>query len=49
MQIAACPNVVCKIDDIPTQIVQKERRNGRDDEAKPDNIKEIVQGRIEKA
>lgn len=54
MQIAACPNVAyVKIDDIPTQIVQKEKEieMGRDDLAKkPDNIKEkIVQGRIEKS
>ncbi len=54
MQIAACPNVAyVKIDDIPTQIVEKEKEieMGRDDLAKkPDNIKEkIVQGRIEKS
>lgn len=54
MQIAACPNVAyVKIDDIPTQIVQKEKEieMGRDDLAKkPENIKEkIVQGRIEKS
>ena len=53
MQIAACPNVeYVKIDDIPTEMVQKEKdiEMGRDDLAKkPDNIKEkIVQGRIEK-
>ena len=54
MQIAACPNVAyVKIDDIPTQIIEKEKEieMGRDDLAKkPDNIKEkIVQGRIEKS
>ena len=54
MQIAACPNVAyVKVDDIPTQIVEKEKEieMGRDDLAKkPDNIKEkIVQGRIEKS
>ena len=53
MQIAACPNVeYVKLDDIPTEMVQKEKdiEMGRDDLAKkPDNIKEkIVQGRIEK-
>lgn len=53
MQIAACPNVeYVKMDDIPTEMVQKEKdiEMGRDDLAKkPDNIKEkIVQGRIEK-
>ncbi len=53
MQIAACPNVeYIKIDDIPAELVQKEKdlELGRDDLAKkPDNIKEkIVQGRIEK-
>lgn len=41
-----------KVEDIPTEIVQKEKdiEMGRDDLAKkPDNIKEkIVQGRIEK-
>ena len=53
MQVAACPNVeYVKIDDIPAELVQKEKEieMGRDDLAKkPDNIKEkIVQGRIEK-
>ena len=53
MQVAACPNVeYVKIEDIPAEIVQKEKdiEMGRDDLAKkPDNIKEkIVQGRIEK-
>lgn len=53
MQVAACPNVeYVKVDDIPPQVVQKEKdiEMGRDDLAgKPDNIKEkIVQGRIEK-
>jgi len=53
MQIAACPNVeYVKVEEVPTQIVQKEKEieMGRDDLAKkPDNIKEkIVQGRIEK-
>ncbi len=53
MQVAACPNVeYVKVEDIPTEIVQKEKdiEMGRDDLAKkPDNIKEkIVQGRIEK-
>ena len=53
MQVAACPNVeYVKVEDIPAQIVQKEKEieMGRDDLAnKPDNIKEkIVQGRIEK-
>lgn len=53
MQIAACPNVeYVKVDDIPAEIVQKEKdiEMGRDDIAnKPDNIKEkIVQGRIDK-
>ena len=53
MQIAACPNVeYVKVDDIPQEIVQKEKdiEMGRDDLGKkPDNIKEkIVQGRIEK-
>lgn len=53
MQIAACPNVeYVKVEDIPAEIVQKEKdiEMGRDDLAKkPDNIKEkIVQGRIEK-
>ena len=53
MQIAACPNVeYVKVEDIPAEIVQKEKEieMGRDDLAKkPDNIKEkIVQGRIDK-
>ena len=53
MQIAACPNVqYVKVDDIPTEIADKEREieMGRDDLAgKPDNIKEkIVEGRIAK-
>ncbi len=53
MQVAACPNVeYVKVDDIPDEIVQKEKdiEMGRDDLAKkPDNVKEkIVQGRIEK-
>lgn len=53
MQIAACPNVeYVKLDDIPSEIVQKEKdiEMGREDLAKkPDNIKEkIVQGRIDK-
>ena len=53
MQVAACPNVeYVKVDDIPAEIVQREKEieMGRDDLAqKPDNIKEkIVQGRIEK-
>ncbi|MBW4575840.1 MAG: translation elongation factor Ts [Aphanothece sp. CMT-3BRIN-NPC111] len=53
MQIAACPNVeYVKVEDIPAEIVQKEKdiEMGRDDIAnKPDNIKEkIVQGRIDK-
>lgn len=53
MQIAACPNVeYVKVDDIPAEIVQKEKdiEMGRDDLGnKPENIKEkIVQGRIEK-
>ena len=53
MQIAACPNVeYVKMDDIPTEMVQKEKdiEMGRDDLGKkPENIKEkIVQGRIEK-
>ncbi|MDJ0797226.1 MAG: translation elongation factor Ts [Calothrix sp. MO_167.B12] len=53
MQIAACPNVeYVKVDDIPTEIVEKEKsiEMGRDDLAKkPDNVKEkIVQGRIDK-
>lgn len=53
MQVAACPNVeYVKVEDIPAEIVQKEKdiEMGRDDLAKkPDNIKEkIVQGRIEK-
>ncbi|MDJ0618926.1 MAG: translation elongation factor Ts [Calothrix sp. MO_192.B10] len=53
MQIAACPNVeYVKVDDIPAEIVQKEKdiEMGRDDLAnKPDNVKEkIVQGRIDK-
>jgi len=53
MQIAACPNVeYVKVDEIPTDIVQKEKdiEMGRDDLAnKPDNVKEkIVQGRIDK-
>ena len=53
MQVAACPNVeYVKVDDIPQEIVQKEKdiEMGRDDLGKkPDNIKEkIVQGRIEK-
>jgi len=51
MQIAACPNVAyVKIDDIPTQIVQKEKKlKWMICCQKPDNIKEkIVQGRIEK-
>jgi elongation factor Ts len=49
MQVAACPNVeYVGVDEIPTEMAQKEM--GRDDLAgKPDNIKEkIVQGRIEK-
>ena len=53
MQIAACPNVeYVKVEDIPAEIVQKEKdiEMGRDDLGKkPENIKEkIVQGRIEK-
>ncbi|EGJ29619.1 MULTISPECIES: translation elongation factor Ts [Moorena] len=53
MQVAACPNVeYVKVDDIPQEIVQKEKdiEMGRDDLGKkPENIKEkIVQGRIEK-
>ncbi|WP_088242922.1 translation elongation factor Ts [Calothrix rhizosoleniae] len=53
MQVAACPNVeYVKVDDIPNEIVQKEKdvEMGRDDLAnKPDNVKEkIVQGRIDK-
>ncbi len=53
MQIAACPNVeYVKVDDIPQEIVQKEKdiEMGRDDLGKkPENIKEkIVQGRIDK-
>jgi len=53
MQIAACPNVqYVKVDDIPVEIAEKERKieMGRDDlEGKPDNIKEkIVEGRIGK-
>ena len=53
MQIAACPNVqYVKVDDIPVEIADKERKieMGRDDlEGKPDNIKEkIVEGRIGK-
>ncbi|MEW6493449.1 MAG: translation elongation factor Ts [Cyanobacteriota bacterium] len=53
MQIAACPNVeYVKVDDIPSEIAQKEKdiEMGRDDlSGKPDNIKEkIVQGRIDK-
>ncbi len=53
MQIAACPNVeYVKVDDIPAEIVEKEKavEMGKDDLAgKPANIKEkIVQGRIEK-
>lgn len=53
MQVAACPNVeYVKVDDIPDEIVQKEKdiEMGRDDLAKkPDNVKEkIVQGRIDK-
>ncbi|MEM9923258.1 MAG: translation elongation factor Ts [Cyanobacteria bacterium P01_D01_bin.50] len=53
MQVAACPNVeYVSVDEIPTEIVQKEKdiEMGRDDLAKkPDNIKEkIVQGRIDK-
>ena len=53
MQVAACPNVeYVKVEDIPTEIAQKEKEieMGKDDLAgKPDNIKEkIVQGRIEK-
>ena len=53
MQIAACPNVeYVKVDDIPADIVQKEKdiEMGRDDLGnKPQNVKEkIVQGRIEK-
>ncbi len=53
MQIAACPNIeYVKVEDIPTELVQKEKEieMGRDDLGnKPVNIKEkIVQGRIEK-
>ncbi|NEO40021.1 MAG: translation elongation factor Ts [Moorea sp. SIOASIH] len=53
MQVAACPNVeYVKVDDIPQEIVQKEKdiEMGRDDLGKkPENIKEkIVQGRIDK-
>jgi elongation factor Ts len=53
MQITACPNVeYVKVEDIPAEIVQKEKdiEMGRDDLGKkPENIKEkIVQGRIEK-
>lgn len=53
MQVAACPNVeYVKVEDIPAEIVQKEKdiEMGRDDLGKkPDNIKEkIVQGRIDK-
>lgn len=53
MQIAACPNVeYIKVDDIPADIVQKEKdiEKGRDDLAnKPDEIKDkIVEGRIGK-
>jgi elongation factor Ts len=53
MQIAACPNVeYVKVDDIPQEIVQKEKEieMGRDDLGnKPENIKEkIVEGRIQK-
>ena len=53
MQIAACPNVeYVKVEDIPTEIVEKEKaiEMGKDDLGnKPENIKEkIVQGRIDK-
>lgn len=53
MQIAACPNVeYVKVDDIPTDIVTKEKaiEMGRDDLSnKPENIREkIVDGRIQK-
>jgi elongation factor Ts len=53
MQIAACPNVeYVKVDDVPSEIVKKEKEieMGREDLGKkPKNIKEkIVQGRIEK-
>ncbi|NEO86503.1 MAG: translation elongation factor Ts [Spirulina sp. SIO3F2] len=53
MQIAACPNVeYVKVDDIPTEFVEKEKsiEMGRDDLGnKPENIREkIVEGRIQK-
>ena len=53
MQVAACPNVeYVSIDDIPTDVVEKEKQieMGRDDlSGKPEQIKEkIVEGRIAK-